>query len=116
MVDTVPTRLYPRVKLQSGMFVGWQCGSRRFVSPLEDIALGGIFIRTPNPPPPESLIKIIVQLPTGDVEARGVVRRIAPNRGMGIKFTAMSPDDRGRLSGLLKPLLEKQQRESDPQS
>jgi hypothetical protein len=27
---------------------------------------------------------------------------------MAIEFTAMNPDDRGRLTGLLRPLLERQ--------
>jgi hypothetical protein len=27
---------------------------------------------------------------------------------MGVEFTAMNPEDRGRLTGLLKPLLEQQ--------
>jgi hypothetical protein len=27
---------------------------------------------------------------------------------MGVEFTAMNPEDRGRLTGLLKPLLDKE--------
>jgi hypothetical protein len=93
------------------MLVGWQVGTQRFVSRLDNIALGGLFIRTPNPPPAESLVKVIVSLPmgSGEVQARGVVRRVTPSRGMGVEFTAMNPEDRGRLSGLLRPLLEQQQ-------
>ena len=88
---------------------------KRSVSRLENIALGGLFIRTPNPPPPESLVKVIVALPMGlgEVQARGVVRRVAPSRGMGVEFTAMNPEDRGRLTGLLKPLLERQHDKAD---
>ena len=88
---------------------------KRSVSRLENIALGGLFIRTPNPPPPESLVKVIVALPMGlgEVQARGVVRRVAPSRGMGVEFTAMNPEDRGRLTGLLKPLLERQDHKAD---
>jgi PilZ domain len=110
MTNTGQTRRHPRVKAPDGMLVGWQVGTKRFVSRLENIALGGLFIRTPNPPPAESLVKVIVTLPlgTGEVQARGVVRRVAPSRGMGVEFTAMNPEDRGRLTGLLKPLLEKQ--------
>jgi PilZ domain len=97
------------------MLVGWQFGTKRFVSHLENIALGGLFVRTPNPPPAETIVKVIVSLPmgTGEVQARGVVRRVAPSRGMGIEFTAMNPEDRGRLTGLLKPLLEKQSAKND---
>jgi hypothetical protein len=109
------TRRHPRVKAPEGMLVGWQVGAKRFVSRLDNIALGGLFIRTPNPPPAESLVRVIVSLPTGngEVQARGVVRRVAPSRGMGVEFTAMNPEDRGRLTGLLKPLLEQQRDKSD---
>jgi PilZ domain len=110
MAATGQTRRHPRVKAPAGMLVGWQVGTQRYVSRLENIALGGLFIRTPNPPPADSLVKVIVSLPlgTGEVQARGVVRRVAPSRGMGVEFTAMNPEDRGRLTGLLKPLLEQQ--------
>ena len=116
MEPLAPTRRHPRVKAPEGMLVGWQVGTKRFVSRLENIALGGLFIRTPNPPPAESVLKVIVSLPsgTGEVQARGVVRRVAPSRGMGVEFTAMNPEDRGRLSGLLKPLLERQSSASEP--
>lgn len=115
MATTGPTRRYPRVKAPDGMLVGWQFGTQRFVSRLDNIALGGLFIRTPNPPPAETLVKMIVSLPmgTGEVQARGVVRRVAPSRGMAIEFTAMNPEDRGRLTGLLKPLLDQQSGKND---
>ena len=110
MENTAPTRRHPRVKAPDGMLVGWQVGTQRFVSRIDNIALGGLFISTPNPPPAESVLKVIVSLPnrSGEVQARGVVRRVAPSRGMGVEFTAMNPEDRGRLTGLLKPLLDKE--------
>jgi|ERR1700730_6632001 hypothetical protein len=115
MANTGQTRRHPRVKAPDGMLVGWQVGTKRCVSRLENIALGGLFIRTPDPPPPESLVRVIVALPkgSGEVQARGVVRRVAPSRGMGVEFTAMNPEDRGRLTGLLKPLLEQQRSVTD---
>ena len=50
------------------MLVGWQVGTQRYVSRLDNIALGGLFIRTANPPPAESLVKVIVSLPMGSAE------------------------------------------------
>ncbi len=90
------------------MLVAWQFGTQRYVSRLENVALGGLYIRTPNPAPADSILKVVVSMPAGagEVQARGVVRRVTPSRGMGVEFTAMLPEDRGRLSGLLKPLLE----------
>jgi hypothetical protein len=101
-------RKHPRVAAPAGMLVAWQVGTQRQVSRLENVALGGLYIRTPNPAPADSILKVVVSMPAGagEVQARGVVRRVTPSRGMGIEFTAMLPEDRGRLSGLLKPLLE----------
>jgi hypothetical protein len=113
MANTEPTRRYPRVKAPEGTLVGWQVGTKRSVSRLEDIALGGLFIRTPDPPPEQSLVKLVLPTGTGEVRARGVVRRVTPSQGMAIEFTAMNPDDRGRLTGLLRPLLERQGTPSD---
>jgi hypothetical protein len=101
------TRRYPRVKAPEGALVGWQVGTKRSVSRPDDIALGGIFIHTPNRPPERSLVKLILSTGNVEVRARGVVRRVAPSQGMGIEFTSMNPDDRGRLNALLRPLLER---------
>jgi hypothetical protein len=41
----------------------------------------------------------------GDVRARAIVRRVAPNKGMGIEFISMSPEDRARLNKQLQVIL-----------
>jgi hypothetical protein len=105
--NTEVTRRYPRVKAPKDTFVGWQLGTKRSVSRVEDIALGGLFIRTTDPPPERSLVKLVLSTGTGAVRALGVVRWIAPSQGMAIEFTSMNSDDRGRLNGLLRPLLER---------
>lgn len=98
-------RRYPRVKAPRGLVVAWEAGTRRAVSYLESLALGGIFIRTSQPPPVRSTVKILLELPLGDVRARAIVRRVTPSKGMGIEFIGMNPEDRARLKLLLKPLL-----------
>jgi hypothetical protein len=108
MANSEPTRRYPRVKAPKGTLVGWQLGTKRSVSRVEDLALGGLFIRTSDPPAERSLVKLVLSTGTGAVRARGVVRWVAPRQGMAIEFTAMNADDRGRLNGLLRPLLERQ--------
>jgi PilZ domain len=117
MANTSPSnpeaiRRYPRVKAPEDTLVGWQVGTKRSVSRPQDIALGGLFIRTPDPPPERSLVKLILSTGNVEVRARGIVRRVAPRQGMGIEFTSMNPDDRGRLNGLLRPLLERQRERS----
>jgi PilZ domain len=77
------------------------------VSFVDSLALGGLFIRTSQPPPVDSALSVILEAPTGDIRARAVVRRVgtAPSRGMGVEFIAMNQEDRARLSRLVTPLL-----------
>ena len=75
------------------------------MSYLESIAVGGMFILTQQPPPIRSMVQVLMDLPLGEVRARAIVRRIAPQKGMGVEFIAMGQEDRARLSKMLLPLL-----------
>ena len=75
------------------------------VSNLGSLALGGLFVLTRQPVPIRSMVKVLLDLPLGEVRARGLVRRIAPSGGMGIEFIAMTQEDRARLSKALQPML-----------
>jgi len=107
MAETTPkkTRRHPRVKSPKGLFVAWETGSRRCVSRLETLSLGGVFIHTPEPAPIGSTINILLDMQSGDVRARAIVRRIAPSKGMGIEFISMTPEDRARLNKQLQQLM-----------
>jgi PilZ domain len=107
MVETTQkkTRRHPRVKSPRGLFVAWETGTRRSVSRLETLSLGGVFIHTPEPPPIGSTINILLDMQNGDVRARAIVRRVAPSKGMGIEFISMTPEDRARLNQQLQQLL-----------
>ena len=102
-------RRHPRAKAPPGMMVAWQSGTHRSVSFLESIAIGGLFIRTNDPPPMHSLVKLLIELPTGDVNARAIVRRVSPAQGMGVEFLAMTQESRAMLRRILKPLLPEDQ-------
>jgi hypothetical protein len=99
------TRRHPRVKSPKGLFVAWETGSRRSVSRLETLSLGGVFIHTPEPPPIGSAINILLDMQNGDVRARAVVRRVAPSKGMGIEFISMTPEDRALLNKQLQQMM-----------
>jgi hypothetical protein len=107
MADTKPkpTRRHPRVKSPKGLLVAWETGSRRTVSRLETLSLGGVFIHTPEPPPVGSMINMLLDMQSGDVRARAIVRRVAPSKGMGIEFISMSPEDRARLNQQIQDML-----------
>ncbi|HXN53535.1 MAG TPA: PilZ domain-containing protein [Candidatus Acidoferrum sp.] len=98
-------RRYPRVVPPRSLVVAWQSGTRRAVSCLESIALGGLFVLTRQPAPMRSMVKVLLDLPLGEVRARAVVRRVTPTRGMGIEFIAMTQEDRARLNKALQPML-----------
>lgn len=98
-------RRYPRVASPTGLLVAWKSSTSRAVSYLETIGLGGLFVLTRKPVPLRSMVEVLVDLPEGEVRARAVVRRVAPAKGMGIEFIAMSQEDRARLSKSLQPLL-----------
>jgi len=103
-MEYVEQRRYPRVRSPKGLVVAWQSGTRRTVSYLESLALGGLFVLTRQPLPLRSMVKILFDFPIGEVRGRAVVRRIA-QRGMGIEFIAMDQEDRARLGRMLMPLL-----------
>jgi hypothetical protein len=104
-VGDVEQRRYPRVVPPKSVMVAWQSGTRRAVSYLGSIALGGLFVLTRQPAPLRSSLKVLLDLPFGEVRARAVVRRIVPMRGMGVEFIAMTQEDRARLNKALQPML-----------
>ena len=101
----VEQRRYPRVTPPKDLVVAWESGTRRTVSRLGSLAMGGLFVLTRQPVPLRSMVKILFDLSIGEVRARAVVRRIIPQRGMGIEFIAMNQEDRARLGRVLMPLL-----------
>jgi len=94
-------RRYERVVIPKGMNVAWQAGGGRTVSRVGRIGLGVMFIRTPDPPPVGEMVRIVFDVPGGEVRAKGVVRHSTEGHGMGVEFTSMQPEDRARLSQLL---------------
>ena len=104
MGDTEQRR-YPRVAAPKSLMVAWQSGTRRAVSSLGSMALGGLFVLTRQPAPIRSMVKLLMDLPFGEVRARAVVRRVTPALGMGIEFIAMTQEDRARLNKALQPML-----------
>ena len=97
-------RRYPRVGLPRGMSVAWQAGGERVVSRIGTIGLGGLFIFTKKSAAVGDVVKLVFDVPGGEVRARAVVRSCQPGRGMGLEFTAMQFEARARLTQLLRRL------------
>jgi hypothetical protein len=99
------TRRYPRVALPKGMLVIWQHAGGKSVSRVATLGLGGLFISTAESPGIGTLLKIVFDVPGGEVRARAVVKNVKPGKGMAVAFIEMGSADRARLDQFLKRLL-----------
>ena len=50
--------VYPRFAASKGTIVAWHSSNRRMVSSVDNLGLGGLFIRTPNPPATGTFIQL----------------------------------------------------------
>ena len=97
-------RRYARVALAKGMLVAWQHSGGRGVARVATLGLGGLFIAAADPPPVGTLVKLIFDVPGGEVRARAMVRNIKEGQGMAVAFIEMGYEERARLDQLLKKL------------
>jgi hypothetical protein len=63
-----------------------------------DASFRGLFIRTDEPPPERQLVKLLLELPTRDLEVHAVVVRLVVDpvgrTGVGLRFFALNGQDR----------------------
>lgn len=89
------------------MAVAWRSGNQQGVSRLGTVSMGGLYLKTPNPPAADSPLELLIDVTSGvQVRARAIVRNSQPGKGMGVKFVHMGADDRSRLNQFLKSQLE----------
>lgn len=86
------------------MWVYWGCNGRDDVSRVRDISLGGLFIETPKSIPAAAVTDLHFLVGEGHIRADAVVRHVEPKRGPGLKFMAVTEEDRQRLEALLPRL------------
>jgi curved DNA-binding protein CbpA len=85
------------------MIVAWRSKSQQGIAKMGTMALGGIFLNTPEPPPVDSVLELLFEIRTGArVRARAMVCTSRPGQGMGVKFMDMRLEDRSRLDQFLK--------------
>jgi hypothetical protein len=104
MTTTNDLRRYPRFSCPKGTVLAWQTARNRVVSSMDNLGLGGLYIRTGEPPPPGTFIQLLLDVPAGEVRARALVQRSKPKEGMGVKFVAMRQEHRARFAQWLKHL------------
>src|SRR5205085_1901279 len=106
MTGDATIRRYPRLKAPKSAIVAWKMAGQQEISRVSTIALGGLFIRTKNPPKPGSTVQMLIVTPRGELRVRANVRSVIPEEGMGVAIVSMEQEDRGKLDRWLKQLAE----------
>ena len=94
-------RRSPRKNLLKVLQVAWHSGNGTFVSNVSHLGLGGTFIVTRNPPMIGTPLKLLFDVPGGELRVLAVVRRSVPGQGMGVEFVEMQIGDRALLRKLV---------------
>jgi PilZ domain-containing protein len=97
-------RLTSRVEAPSDVWVYWKCNGREDLSRVRNISLGGLFLETDRSTSAGAPAKLHFLVPEGQIRADSVVRRAAPGIGLGLKFLAVSEQDRPHLTALMARL------------
>jgi hypothetical protein len=97
-------RLSSRIETPPGIWVYWLCDGRAALSPVQNVSLGGVFLDTPKASPIDSRAEIHFCVQEGQIRTEGIVRHVAPGRGLGLRFTAIKAADRPHLIQLMDRL------------
>jgi PilZ domain len=89
------------VETPANVWVDWRCAGMEDISRVRNMSLGGLFIETQASKGLGSIVKLEFLVEEGQIRADGIVRRIEPGRGLALKFTAVSEQDRPRLAKLM---------------
>ena len=102
---TYPSRrLTSRVPAPGDVWVYWQCRGQEDVSRVKDMSMGGLFIETPQPRPEGVLTRLHFLVQEGQIRADAVVRHAKSGAGVGLRFIALTEQDRPKLAALLNRL------------
>ena len=76
-----------------------------------DASYRGLFIRTDEPPPERQLVKLVIELPTRDIELHAVVVRLVMDAlgraGVGLRFFALNGQDRADWESFISGIVHK---------
>jgi PilZ domain-containing protein len=71
---------------------------------VRDLSLGGLFLETATLRAIGTLTKVDFLVGEGAIRADAVVRHVLPGRGLGLKFTAVTEQDRRKFAALMRRL------------
>ncbi len=97
-------RLNSRVESGKSVWVYWECNGDRDLSRVKDISVGGLFIETRKIKRLGARTRLHFLVQEGQIRADAVVRHLKVGGGLGLKFNAVSENDRPNLAALMKRL------------
>ena len=98
-------RALTRLPASEDIWVCWRCNGRDDVSRVLDISIDGLFIQTPHLKVKEGMpAKLDFLVQEGRIKADAVVRHVKGGRGLGLRFLAVTDEDRQRLKTMLSRL------------
>ena len=103
-VNSPSRRFTSRVHTPGDVWVCWKCQGREDISQVRNMSMGGLFIDTPQARPSGTVTRLDFLVAEGQIRADAVVRHARPGTGMGLKFTALSEQDRPKLAALITRL------------
>lgn len=97
-------RFSSRLATPGDVYVCWGCVGYDDTSRILDLSSGGLFVQTRKSKPMGARTSLHFLVEEGQIRAEAIVRHVKPGRGLGLEFTAVREEDRGRLADLLKRL------------
>ena len=97
-------RLNSRVASGDSVWVYWECGGDHELSPVMDVSVAGLFIKTLKTKRLGAKTNLHFLVQEGQIRAEAVVRHVRPGGGLGLKFHAVSEKDRPNLAALMRRL------------
>jgi hypothetical protein len=76
------------------------------VSRIGNLSAGGVFLETKKPRAIGTITSLAFLVPEGQIRVEAVVRHAKPGQGLGLKFTALTEQDRPHLAALMRRQLE----------
>ncbi len=99
----LPARAYPRLKYETPIVIKF--AGRSVMGTTEDIAIGGLGIRSQAPPPNAAELSLLFNLPTGSsVQANAIVRYVLRRR-FGVQFTGLPVEAHDALAEYTQRML-----------
>lgn len=84
------------------VWVYWSCDGRDDVSRIGNISVSGIFMESKSARPVGAKLKLNFLVQEGQIRAEAVVQHVLSGRGLGMKFTAVTEEDRPHLAALIR--------------